>query len=98
MKRWLLLVCVLASTNTLAVNLRGRVDIALTYGVVPMTGANVSLCTAGQGCVKYVTGSDGMYYFDTAPGDHVVMVNDVEHLRLTVPDQQSLDIDPIQVK
>lgn len=97
MKRWLLLLLVFASADAWAITIRGRVDIALQYGVVPMAGATVSLCYVGQGCMNYVTGPDGMYYFNAVPGDHFIMVNGVQHARLMIPNQPHMDIAPIRV-
>ena len=58
----------------------------------------MSACPNGQACIDYVTGADGMYYFTLAPGDYVIKVNGVERSRVSVPGQQSFDVDPIQVQ
>ncbi|MEO6798723.1 MAG: hypothetical protein ABI178_02115 [Rhodanobacter sp.] len=96
MKKWLLLLLVFACTDALAVTVRGRVDVALQYGVVPMAGANVSLCHVGAGCMNYVTGPDGMYYFNAVPGNQVIMVNGVQRMQLVVPNQPYMDVAPIR--
>jgi hypothetical protein len=95
MKKWLLLLLALVCTQAAAVTIRGRVDVRLQYGVVPMAGANVSLCYVGGGCMNYVTGSDGMYYFDAVPGNHVILINGVQRMQVVVPNQPYLDIAPI---
>ena len=61
-----------------------------------MAGANVRLCDSGGGCMDYVTGSDGMYYFNAVPGNQVILINGVQRLQLVVPDQQYLDVAPIK--
>ena len=96
MKKWLLLLLAFTCTDALAVTVRGRIDIALQYGVVPMAGANVSLCYVGKGCMSYVTGSDGMYYFNAIPGNHFVMVNGAQRMQLFIPNQPYMDITPIR--
>ena len=97
MKKWLVLLLAFVCTDAAAVTVvRGRVDITLQYGVVPMAGANVRLCDSGGGCMDYVPGSDGMYYFNAVPGNQVILINGVQRLQLVVPDQQYLDVAPIK--
>lgn len=99
MKRWLLLLLFVISLDALAAtNVRGRVDVAVGEGVLPMAGATVSMCAVGQACTDYVTGPDGMYYFTVAAGDHLIKINGAEKLRVAVPDQETFDVDPLVVR
>lgn len=96
MKRWLLLALMFVSLEAAATSVRGRVDFFMPYGVVPMAGATVSLCLVGSGCLQYMTGQDGMYYFNAAPGDHILLVNGVQRHRIFIPNQLSFDIPPLR--
>ncbi|WP_024868590.1 hypothetical protein [Pseudoxanthomonas suwonensis] len=95
MKRWLLLLLLLVSAEALAVTVRGRVDVALQYGIVPMAGAHVGLCNM-YGCLNYMTGPDGMYYFNAPPGQYVLVVNGVQRAQVFIPNQPYFDIAPVR--
>lgn len=80
-----------------AVNVRGRVDFVSPGAVFPMNLAVVELCFVPTGqCLAYRTGYDGMYYFNAAPGPHVVRINGTVRHQLVIPDAPALDIPPLR--
>ena len=95
MKVCLFLLLLLLPLDAFATQVRGRVDFALQGGMVPMNGALVDLCMLGGGCLRYVTGPDGMYYFNAAPGAHALLVNGRERARVQLPNQAYFDVAPV---
>jgi hypothetical protein len=87
----------LFSPLALAVDVRGRIDYVFPNGFAPMARASVQLCYIGGSCTPvYVTGPDGMYYFQASPGPHAVLVNGVERYRLQIANTFGFDIPPIR--
>ena len=91
----LLMVC---AHDAWSVNVRGRVDFGFASGTSPMARAEVRLCDTRQQCRSYVTGQDGMYYFNADAGDYIVMVNGIERLRLRIPARDGFDIEPLVIR
>jgi hypothetical protein len=86
-----------ASGVAYAVNVRGRADFYQgNVPVAPMTRAVVDLCIVGGGCLRYVTGNDGMYYFNAVPGNHIVYINGIQRFSLSIPNQYGFDIPPLR--
>jgi hypothetical protein len=96
MKRYLPLLLLALPLDAFATTVRGQVQFALGGGMAPMNGATVALCVPNGGCLQYRTGPDGMYYFNTAPGNYILQVNAREPLPLSVPDQAYVDVPPVQ--
>jgi hypothetical protein len=95
--RWLLLFVLWATaTSAAAVNVRGRVDFSTPNGVFPMNQAFVELCHAPtNSCLTYVTGYDGMYYFNAILGPHFVRINGIVRYQFIVPNVPAFDIPPL---
>jgi len=86
----------LAASPAWAVVLRGRIDYFGPVGVIPMARANVALCSSPSNCYRYVTGPDGMYYFNVPPGAYTIVVNGAPRQNLQVPPAPQFDVVPIR--
>jgi hypothetical protein len=95
--RYAVLALLASSTTALAVNVRGRVDSRSPNGVFPMARASVQLCRSQtSNCQTYVTGYDGMYYFNADPGRYDVRVNGtVRSQGVAIPNAAHFDVDPV---
>lgn len=81
----------------LAVNVRGRIDFVYPNGFAPMARAGVQICYIGGNCTPpFVTGQDGMYYFNLPPGLVAVLVNGMERYRIQIMNYPNFDIPPIR--
>lgn len=61
-----------------------------------MARATVEICQNGIGCQRYVTGEDGMYYFNARPGPHDVLVNGRIVFKVGIPNAPYFDILPLR--
>lgn len=92
-----LMLFLLISSVAQAVEVRGRIDFASPRGSFPMAGAVVQICHLERGgCLSYRTGTDGMYYFQTVPGPHNILVNGRAILQIFIPNQPYFDIQPLR--
>jgi hypothetical protein len=95
--RWAAAVlALLAASPAWAVAIRGRIDYLGPVGAIPMAGANVALCSSPANCIRYVTGPDGMYYFNVAPGAYTILVNGGPRHPVQVPQAPQFDVAPIR--
>jgi hypothetical protein len=79
-----------------AVGVRGRIEFEGRFGIVPMARARVSLCKARTDhCLTYITGGDGMYYFDAVPGPHDLYVDGRLLDQFFIPNRPYFDIWPV---
>jgi hypothetical protein len=92
----LLLLFVAADAH--AVLIRGQVYVQFPQGMAPMGGATVQLCVVGYPqCMGYMTGYDGLYYFNVNPGTYYVVVNGTPRIPpFFVPNQPYYDLVPVQ--
>ena len=94
-----MLALLFVAAPAMAVDVRGRVDFLGPSGPFPMARAEVRLCNVqyGQCTTNYITGGDGMYYFQSlSPGPHAVIVNGRERWQVLLPAAQAFDIAPTQ--
>ncbi len=106
MTKYLIVAALLLVTTVVsATNLRGRVDGFPPYASAPfpVPGANVQLVVPdGLGGVRaisgYITGPDGMYYFQNIPpGNYQLVVNGIFY-PLFVGNMYLQDIPPVLLR
>jgi hypothetical protein len=88
----------LAAGDAGATLVRGQVYVQFPQGAAPMGGAYVRICVAGYAqCMDYMTGYDGMYYFNVYAGTYVVYINGVQRFpAFYVPNQPYYDLMAVQ--
>lgn len=95
MKHLLWLLIFLCATAN-ATNLRGGVYQRNPYdgGIYPIPGVQVQLCSYQQ-CAFYVTGTDGIYYFQNIyPGQYTLVVGGYQY-QVQVYPQDFQDLPPL---
>ena len=93
--RWLLFAALMSLSNVaLSVNVRGRVDIRGQYGVSPMAGAEVRLCS-NSGCENSITSYDGIYFVTVPAGQYSIFINGRQRATIAIPNTQEFDIAPV---
>lgn len=87
-----------------AANLRGKIEGSNQHytATYPLTGAKVVLYSKKSGkwkpTRKYITGSDGMYYFKNVPtGQYSIQVNGRQNYPISVSDKPEQDLPPIVI-
>ncbi len=91
----LLVILYLFASVSFAVEVRGRIDFRSYSGIFPMSRATVEFCQVGKGCTGYNTGYDGMYYLQTLPGPHDILVNGKFIIHIVIPNRNRFDIQPL---